>query len=382
VISIVVVSVVYITVFYQIRNFHKNGVRCIHHTNQDIVASNNTGPNPKRKPNVIKESNNGGSLKKNQRGLTTTLVLLFVFLGCFLPSFILELHLMIVAGHAKDAYQNDINLTSLLMNLPLICSALDPILYSYRLKDIQLSYFKIFCCRKDEKKSNRPPLIAGRTRQHTTIPVYQPIHRRSIACTSPNSNLKQSLPWSQRLANATGIYIERIRKISSRRSSSITMSHKCTPVSAPAFNQYLGYESNTEISQSQEISQNPRYTAPADFSMTTADLTSPPKMVLSPWNFANKSLRKSWLNNEPVIRESVKRKSIKLFNRKLKCNRYSSFECGVCSGHSASIDSANTNSTGTASSYNQNRSQSYDPCQNRSLKIRVKVTGLSNQIAE
>lgn len=156
-VSVIIICVVYITVFYQIRNFHKNGVHCIHHTNKHIPFNNNHGHVATKKREVIRGSSNGSNFKKNQRGLTTTLVLLFVFLCCFLPSFVMEIYLMVYGHGQTEILRRYMQLTLIFMDLPLICSALDPLLYSYRLKDIKLSYLKIFCCRRDETQPSLPP---------------------------------------------------------------------------------------------------------------------------------------------------------------------------------------------------------------------------------
>ena len=97
------------------------------------------------------------SVKKNRRGLITTLVILIIFLICWLPYCLFEVAMVILLQvHADDFFMtlkyfklmNDIDYY--LFDLLLMNSILDPFIYAVRMAEIQKGYKQLVsCCRRN-----------------------------------------------------------------------------------------------------------------------------------------------------------------------------------------------------------------------------------------
>ena len=102
------------------------------------------------------------SVKKNRRGLITTLVILIIFLLCWLPFCLFQVTMVIVLHVHADNFimsikyfklMNDID--DYLFDLLLLNSILDPFVYAVRMAEIQKGYKRLIWCFRSGRMSRR-----------------------------------------------------------------------------------------------------------------------------------------------------------------------------------------------------------------------------------
>ncbi len=118
------------------------------------------------------------SVKKNRRGLVTTLVILFIFLVCWLPYCLFEVCMVILLQlNSSDAmmtlkYMKMMNeIDYYLYDLLLLNSILDPLVYAVRMTEIRKGYGRMFCapCRKRRLQRDFASLGATSSRCGTSV---------------------------------------------------------------------------------------------------------------------------------------------------------------------------------------------------------------------
>ena len=97
------------------------------------------------------------NMKRNRRGLVTTIVIVFTFMVTWLPYCLFEVSVVIISKRYPEKIMEYLSLTktydSYLYNILLLNSLFDPIIYAMRMGEVQKGYRNIFApCRKRRRR--------------------------------------------------------------------------------------------------------------------------------------------------------------------------------------------------------------------------------------